>query len=266
MRTYRDVIKNKFENRLKKNPRYSLRAFARDLEVPVSRLSEVLNDKSGLSVFNAEKIAKKLDLSANEKELFLNQVLSEHGRSNSSRKNAKKYLSEIETKKLDFVEIDLDTFNIISDWYHYALIDLIETQTFKNDSEWMAKRLGINKFQVDQALERLKKCKLIEVKNRKLKAINQTVATSSDIPSEAIKNFHRQVLQKAIEAIDFQGVEERDMTTITVPLDTRLIPELKNKIKNFRREINNWVKEANKKPQEVYCLNLNLFSLTKNRR
>ena len=246
MRTYRDVIKNNFETRLKKNPRYSLRAFARDLEVSVGRLSEILNSKSGLSLANAEKIANKLDLSAKEKDLFLNQVTLEHGRSSLSREIAKKSISNLNSKGLDFVEIDLETFKIVSDWYHYAIMDLVETHSFREDSEWIAKRFGINKFQVEQALERLKKTNLVEIKNNKIKTTNKTVATTTDVPSEAIKNFHRQILKKASDAIDFQSVEERDITSITVPMDVNLIPELKNKIKKFRREINNWVKEESK--------------------
>ncbi len=263
MSSYKSVIKNHFENRIKKNSRYSLRAYARDLDIPASRLSDILNAKSGLSLVNAEKIAKNLNLSQKEKELFLNQVLAAHGRSDKTRKIAKKYIAETKEKDLGFSEIDLDTFKIISDWYHYAILDLVETYSFTEDSKWISDRLNVSKFQVDQALGRLKKLNLLEAKKDKIKSLNKTIATPSDIPSQAIKDFHRQILEKAIEAIDFQSVEERDITTITIPLDLTLMKELKRKIKNFRRDINNWVKSHNLRPEEVYCLNFNLFRLTK---
>ena len=48
-RTYRDVLRAKLAQRCERNASYSLRAFARDLTLSPSYLSEVLNGKSFLS-------------------------------------------------------------------------------------------------------------------------------------------------------------------------------------------------------------------------
>ena len=57
---YRLLLKSELASRTNQNPNYSLRAFARDLDLAPSRLSEVLNGKQGLSTQAAEKIAKTL--------------------------------------------------------------------------------------------------------------------------------------------------------------------------------------------------------------
>ncbi len=62
MRDYRDILKNELERRMNANPRYSLRAFARDLLTPASRLSEVLNGRRGLSEASADRIVRRLKL------------------------------------------------------------------------------------------------------------------------------------------------------------------------------------------------------------
>ncbi|MBO9666790.1 MAG: DUF4423 domain-containing protein [Bdellovibrio sp.] len=81
MHNYREFILRELERRQKRNPSYSLRAFARDLEMPSSRLSEILNRKMGLSEARAMALAEKLNLEASEKEFFIDLALSEHARS-----------------------------------------------------------------------------------------------------------------------------------------------------------------------------------------
>ena len=51
-----------FSKRKLRNETYSLRAFARDLGVSASRLSEILSGKLGISEKTAETIASKLRL------------------------------------------------------------------------------------------------------------------------------------------------------------------------------------------------------------
>src|SRR2546430_13739191 len=46
---YRRVLRKELESRCRTSPRYSLRAFARDLKISPSRLSEILSGKQGLS-------------------------------------------------------------------------------------------------------------------------------------------------------------------------------------------------------------------------
>ena len=46
---YRDILSDQFNVRRKVNARYSLRAFARDMSISPSRLSEVISGKGDLS-------------------------------------------------------------------------------------------------------------------------------------------------------------------------------------------------------------------------
>lgn len=51
---YRNLLKEKLSKRLSLNPKYSLRAFARDLSISSGQLSLVLNGKKGISPERAE--------------------------------------------------------------------------------------------------------------------------------------------------------------------------------------------------------------------
>jgi len=78
---YIDFLKHQLELRLAKNQSYSLRAFARDLGLSASRLSEVLKKKKGLSINAAFLLTEKLGLTSKEKELFFLSVEALHSRS-----------------------------------------------------------------------------------------------------------------------------------------------------------------------------------------
>src|SRR4051812_32553988 len=100
MQTYRDTLKNELERRARANLRYSLRAFARDLGMPPSRLSDVLNGVHGISPQRGETLAKKLKLDGLVREEFVASVIAAHGRSATQRSAARTRLAAA-TEKLE---------------------------------------------------------------------------------------------------------------------------------------------------------------------
>ena len=109
MHSYRDFMLRELERRQRKNPSYSLRAFARDLEVPSSRLSEILNRKMGLSETRAVALADKLNLSSSEREFFIDLALAEHARSAVIKEMAQR---RIQTRSENSAQPSENEFNI----------------------------------------------------------------------------------------------------------------------------------------------------------
>ncbi len=60
---YNFILKNELARRIEQNPQYSLNSFARTLGVSPATLSLVLNNKQPLSLKNANKILKVIELS-----------------------------------------------------------------------------------------------------------------------------------------------------------------------------------------------------------
>jgi hypothetical protein len=63
MMDYREILSESYHQRRRQNPRYSLRAFARDISLSPSRLSEIIGGKGELSREKGTLIAKRLQLS-----------------------------------------------------------------------------------------------------------------------------------------------------------------------------------------------------------
>jgi transcriptional regulator with XRE-family HTH domain len=63
------------ENRKKKNPRYSARAFARTLDIDVAAISRILSGKQIPSLSLSEKISRKLGFSELARREFIASVI-----------------------------------------------------------------------------------------------------------------------------------------------------------------------------------------------
>jgi uncharacterized protein (TIGR02147 family) len=86
---YRDILKEEFSQRRRRNPRYSLRAFARDLKLSPSMLCDVINGNHGLSRAGASKVAQALNLNPQESEFFCDLVDCTNARSAIKRETAR---------------------------------------------------------------------------------------------------------------------------------------------------------------------------------
>lgn len=65
-RDFRDYLKGELERRCQKNSQFSLRGFARMLEIEPSSLSKILNGKRRVTATMLERLGKKLNLSEEE--------------------------------------------------------------------------------------------------------------------------------------------------------------------------------------------------------
>ena len=256
---YRQIIETEFSRRAQRNPNYSLRAFARDLGLSPGRLSLILNRKSGLSPTGASKLSRNLGLSEPEQELFQCAVAADHGRSPQIRENARRTLEK--NSPLELQEISEDLFALIADWFHLAMVELMQAENFKTDLKWMAQRLGITWAEAKDGWGRLLRLKVVEPTQDGAK--NTNLSVWSKAPSRAIRHFHSQMLDKAKEALDGQAIEERDFSTIMLHFSPARMEELQQEIREFRRHI---IKKYGKREEgaEIYSLQIQFFRLTKN--
>jgi len=72
--SYHDLLIEEFERRKQLNESYSLRSYARNLNLSAPRLSKILKKKEGISVNAAHAIAGKLNLSELQRSWFCNSV------------------------------------------------------------------------------------------------------------------------------------------------------------------------------------------------
>lgn len=254
---YQDFLLDEFKVRRSRNPNYSLRAFARDLGMPASKLSQNLRGLCGISVAKAESIADKIQMRDDDRRLFLALVESQHARSRVARQQALKSLERITRDKI--AEISLEKFSEIRDWYYMAILEMTRLKSFSPEIAWMAQKLDLPKDIVGEAVKKLEDLGLLKIEDGQIRAVESDFELPSGPPARSVREHHRQILTKAMVAIDKVTVEDREFTTQTFAISRKLIPEVRRRMREFQREIARMAQgEEN---DEVLALSLQLFPL-----
>lgn len=253
METTKDLISAKLwlENilaeKIKKNPQFSLRAFARMVDVNPAILSRVLSGKRKMTFNVAVRIADALTLGPMERETLYSFFTDKdeatptdhHGR-----------------------ELSVDCFNAMKEWYHYGLTQLLFMEGFKEDPKWIAKMLSISELEAKLALDRLIRLEILDRdENGKLYRTSMHLSTTTDIASAGIRHFQKQILEKSIESLEKDDLLERDITSITIAINEDRLQEAKKEIKKFRMKMAEFLGEGKK--TRVYNLGVHLVPLSK---
>ena len=256
---YRNYLKAILAEKCAHNTKYSLRAFASHLGINPSQLSRLFNGTNRISQDRAFIIADTLKLKGKQKEYFCNLVALDLAKTQSHKELIESRLKNSNPSKKVHI-LELDAFRIVSDWYHHAILALTQTKNFNSDSQWIAKRLHVSKAEVEVALERLKRLKLLTEKNKKLVKATDTNLTASALPHEALQKFHEQTLEHAQNKLKIQDMNERHMSSVIFAIDPKKLKEAYEKIRQFRYEMQDFLAEGTK--TEVYQLAVQLFRLT----
>lgn len=256
--SYRDILIRQYQYRSEKNPSYTHSAFARDLGLTAAHLSAVFLKKRGISKKTASAIATKLKLNLSECENFIDLCEAEHSRSSLQRQLAKSRLAAKNNLKVHNVQIEI--FRSISDWYHFATVELISVKGFKQDPKWISKRLGISLAETRQVIERLFRLGILIEKNGIWEPVEQFIAGPSGVSSEAVRIFHQQMLKKAQLAIHSQPMEKRDLGATALSFNPDELPEARKYLKEFRRNFARKFRLCSNRTA-LYALTIQFFQL-----
>jgi uncharacterized protein (TIGR02147 family) len=253
---YRDFLKNELEAIQKVKCRYSLRAWARDAGISAAFVSQLFSHKKKLSSDKAALIGNSLKWER-EKILFFSQLVQYQNCQDPKAKNGlKKGLLKFRRKYPIYYNLEEEQFKLISDWYHFAILEISELKTFKSDPIWIARSLGISVSTCREAVTRLKRLGLLVETNGVLRKTKNNYAIAN-VASQAIRNFHRQNLDRAKAAIESQPLSEREFRGATMAIDPKNIPLAKKKIAQFTSELMALLEEGEKKV--VYHFSSQLF-------
>lgn len=231
---FRDILESEYLERRRKNPRYSVRRFAQTLEMDSGTLSQILAGKRTLSL---EKQAAAL------------------------RKIGRTPIFP-EVKGLNSEMLDLDQFQMMAEWYHFALIEVLQIPKASQSLEALSYRLGISQGDVARALARLERLGILKQKaNGKYEVIKKNVSTLNVKKThDALRYLQKQLIEQSLSALELVPVDERDHSGLTVAVPSRLVPEIKERLKRYRRELNQFI-EQSKGHDEIYQLTMAFFPI-----
>lgn len=247
MRSLGTLLQREFERRQERNPKYSLRAFARSLRIDAATLSQILKGKRALSLEKAKELLECLDLADTERNAILLALLhNEH-------------LPVVEEQDLTYLDHIQD--ELLGSWLCYAILSLFETSDFVSDPGWVARRLGAPAPEVARVLDLLEEIGLIDRQADPWVFRNVSLSTRRGTGGAAILKVHEDCIRMSIDAMRTVPTELRDISGMTLAIPRSKLPEAARRIQEFRRSLARFLSEG--ELDEVYRLNIQLFPLTR---
>jgi uncharacterized protein (TIGR02147 family) len=266
MKSYRDALKSRLSERVAMNPRYSLRAFARDVGLSPSYLSQVLNGTRGLTGKKAPQVFKRLAFSDIDLRLFELEMKKEHSRADKTKHTIQK---QIDTALQSHTALTLapERFELLSSWFAMTLLQLFylkgaPVQSRDKFQKFAGQRLKLPIQVVKHTLTVFLELGLIKDAGKGYEALHTTVWTTSEIPSTAIRAFHKQMIEQALSSIELQRMDERSLQSLLLPVLREDIPKISNEILRFSNMLmRKYGKAETREGETVYGVNFQVFRL-----
>jgi len=144
-----EKLKREFEARREKNSRYSLRAFAAFLGTDHSTLSQILRAKRPISAKQVRGWGEKLGMTTEETAVYVAAQYVPDASTGRGQERLRHWTAE--------------AMAIVDDRIHWQILRLLHSRSFQADCRWIAAEIGTTVDQVNLALSRLLRLRLLEM-------------------------------------------------------------------------------------------------------
>ena len=261
---YRKYLADMYTEKKNSDRSFSFRLFAKRAGFASPNfLQLVMQGKRNLSQQGIMKCLQALKLKKAEAEFFENLVRFNQSKTDEERNF---YYTRIAANK-QYTEIKVlekAQFEYYSKWYHVAVREMVLLKSFVPQPAWIAAHLQpqISEHEAAESLHLLEQLGLL-VRNKagQLTQQDRYVDSGDEVTSLAVANFHREMLNRAAEAIDGQSAKNREISAVTFAVSETRLREAKKMIQEFRKKISQFLSEEDA-AEQVCQLNMQFFQLT----
>ncbi|MBN1127797.1 MAG: TIGR02147 family protein [Chitinispirillaceae bacterium] len=260
---YRDFLRDFYEEKKSERSFFSYRLFGSKVGMDASYLAKVLIKIRHIADSSIRSFIDFCGLRGAEAEYF--ETLVHFVKSKSHKES--KLLFE---KMLSFKGVKTSTllenqYAFYQKWYHSAIRSVIEFINFKGDYKALAEKLSppISVREAKESVQLLEKLRLIKKDESGRYRMTDTAITSGpQWRSLAIQTFQEETIRLSGESLSRHPKETRDISTVTMNINTHDFDEIRERVKEFRSSIIKYVSEQ-PAPDRVVQLNIQLFPLSR---
>lgn len=260
---YRTYLLDFYEFKKIQQPIFSHRYFAQKAGISSPNyLKLVMDGQRNLTKKTLVKFQAALGLKGKRGEFFENLVFFNQASTLAERNlyyaNILKVRAKVGIQKLEEAE-----YQLFSDWRHIVVRELVALKGFRPDAKWISKKMGsgVSEKDAEESIQLLSALGLLKKSANSLKQTNTNITTSDEVRSLLVKNYHRQMLQLAMSALERFPAANRDVSSITIPIHAKDLPKIKEHLQLMRKEILNMAAEPNE-GDDIVQINMQLFPLT----
>lgn len=256
---YREYLKDAYEERKAQFPAYSYRVMADSFGLYPSNIFRILHGQSHLPARCQSRALEELGLTGRAADYFQLLIAHARERSASARKELLvKAMALRDVSRRDLQERELEYFQ---HWWIASVRALLEITRGRAVGHELASCLvpPVEESQVLQALELLKDLGLVKrASSGRLHPAEAHLTAGGEAKAAAVRNFQRQILALASEALERVPMSERDVSTLTLSIDESAFREIRDLLRECRRSIQKRVEQATT-PDRVMQLAIAFF-------
>jgi uncharacterized protein (TIGR02147 family) len=262
---YRKYLKDWYEDAKKYHSGFSYRVFSKKAGFSTSNfLMLVIKGQRNLTEQSLAKVMIGLGLNKQEQEFFRNLVFFNQAKTHEEKNLY--YQQLLQSKKFNELKpIEKKQYEYYSTWYHPVIRELVCSPEFDGTAEWLSRKLypHVASQHCAKSIELLEGLGFI-LKNSDgtWQQTSTIVSTGPELTSLIVHNYHKSILDLSKAVMDKLSMQDRDVSTLTLGVKRGRMEELKNKLRDFRKEILSMV-STDTEPEEVIQLNMQLYPVTK---
>ncbi|MDY6285607.1 MAG: DUF4423 domain-containing protein [Hallerella sp.] len=263
---YRDLLKSYYEQRKKEMPLYSYRMMGEKLGLDASYLFRVLQKKHHLPAHALQASKDMLKLSGRSAEYF--DLLYAASVTKDPVQKEDLLAKAIALRDVQRHSLQAAELKLLENWWIPAVRAYLELNGGVVNIKQMAKDMcpPITEAQAKEAVEILKSVGLVKkLASGKLSLTDAHLTVGGPEKALAVRNFQKQTLNLAIEALDNVPANERNVSTLMLSVDKEAFEDLGDMAKEFRRLVQKRV-DSVKYPDRVVQLSMAFYPVVRARK
>jgi uncharacterized protein (TIGR02147 family) len=251
---YLHLLNACYSEKKQRNSSYSIRSFAKQLDVNPGVLNQIMNGKRGLPFQLAEKFIEKLKLPETQQDLFMRSAFY-------SKQELDTLQKERAYKNVFLMTESEQHRTIMLEWEYYAFIALMDVQDFNSNLGWCARKLGIQLGRMEEVVELLLNTKIIGFELGNYKCEFDKISYGIDRDSKTFQQIQKKNLVQASEKIESCPDSQSHYNSITLAIQPKNIRRAKLLIDDFIVRLTSLLEDGEQ--DDVYKFNVQLFPVSK---
>jgi uncharacterized protein (TIGR02147 family) len=262
---YRQYLKDFLAHKRETSPTFSLEQLGRRTGcLTKSHISLIVSGKRALTTKRATALAMALGMNSKEisyyhkliqfnqakepaeKEHFLCEMMSQLGRSMGEN-------------------ISMKSYKVLEEWHGLAIVELARLPEFDPNPQMISARLKglLSAQEAKRAVQLLLDVGMLKyIDDGAIVATDQTIRTSDEVNSLAIRRYHKSCLELGKKIIEIEPVTEREFGSVNVLIKPDDIQKLKDLIKNFREQVLALAQTSSVENASVTQVNVQMFKVS----
>ncbi|MBN1575833.1 MAG: TIGR02147 family protein [Chitinispirillaceae bacterium] len=258
---YQEFLRDFYEEKKRDNQYISYRYLGNHMHIDPGFLLKVLQGRHHLAERSIGPVCAFFKFSERESRYF--EILVRYNKAKTAS-DIKLYFEKLMTLRESRARpVEESQYAFYQKWYHSAIHALLSIYEFNGEYKKLASLLSppITAKQAQESIRLLTRIGMIKRGEDGIYRPAEAFVTSGEKwRSAAIRNFQKLTIDLSARALDLHAKELRDISTVTVALAAKDLPEIRERIRQFRQSI--LTLDNDNEADTVYQVNIQVIPVT----